>query len=111
MQERNEGEPNKKTVFRNVYVDGCKYFIFVHGTTDHLNVILWAVDDTSESHSYLVEQAEIDEIVNESFQPKGGGVFDAKTGNFIRPSIHYGNVEDRIFDLISDKLPDLVNCD
>jgi hypothetical protein len=111
MLERFKETLNPKRIrFRNVYNDGCKFLIFVWCESTKLHTVLYALDDKQENHSKIYELALNDELVSEKCNPKGGGVYDARTGEYIRQSFYYGHADDIILNAINKKFRDLTDC-
>jgi len=106
-----EGEKRIKFLSEPVFADGCEKFSFIRIETKNAHKILWALTDRDrETHTEIYRLAIEEGYITDEIEPTGGGVFNAKTGEYIGPSIHFENVEKEILDAIDRKLPSLVNC-
>lgn len=101
----------KKIRFKQVYCEGNKYFSFVWCEDKNFHNVLYALDDNHETHTKIYELAVNSDIISENCLPLGGGIFDAKSGEYLRDSIQYGGADEKIFNAILRKFPSLSDCD
>jgi hypothetical protein len=90
------------------YVDGCNVFSFVHFELEGKDLVVYAISNERETHAMIAQYAIEEEYVDNTQEPAGGGVFDARTGEYLRGSIHYGEAQARIIEAIDRKLDDII---
>jgi hypothetical protein len=106
-----EKEKRIKFLRDPVFTDGCERFTFIHIETVSSHKIIWALTEKDrESHTELLRLAIEEGIIPEGIEPRAGGVFNARTGEFERVSYQYKDLDPEILAAIDRKLPDLINC-
>lgn len=97
--------------YKNIFNDGCEEFSFVHVIENNRHKIGFALKDSNgESHAEIFELGIEDGFFNGDSEPVGGGIFNAKNGEFVRASFNYGIPEPEIIEHIDRKLPSIIDC-
>lgn len=102
---------DKRVIFHNVFNDGCNFFGFVHCEHPSSHRIAYAfLAKEGENHTMIYELGIEDQFFSIKIEPSGGGLFDAKTEEYLRGSIHYKNAYDEIIETVANKLHRLRHC-